>query len=174
MDSLDRFEDIMRTYRAPAMALALNVLGNREDAEDACQEAFAAAYRVLKPESPPPALKAWLFTVLYRKCLDVVRRRRRSERLFRKVRQEAPDPETPGRREPRSLSDKLVLSERVLGVLGEKERLILSLWAQEEYTLNEIAKVLACAPSTVRVHLFQVRRKIKALMEKSHVPLPTR
>jgi len=174
MDSLEHFEEIMRTYRAPAMALALNVLGNREDAEDACQEAFAAAYRVLKPESPPPALKAWLFTVLYRKCLDAVRRRRRSDRLVRKVKQEAPDPETPGRREPRSLSDKLVLSEGVLGILGEKERLILSLWAKEEYTLNEIAGILACAPSTVRVHLFQARRKIKAWMEKDHVPLPTR
>ena len=164
----------MRTYRAPAMALALNVLGNREDAEDACQEAFAAAYRGLNPTSPPPALKAWLFTVLYRKCLDVCRRRRRADRLVRKVRQEAPDPETPGRRPPRALRDKLVLSERVLGVLGEKERLILSLWANEEYTLNEIAGVLACAPSTVRVHLFQARRKIRALMEKGHVSLPTR
>lgn len=174
MDSLDRFEDIMRTYRAPAMALALNVLRNREDAEDACQEAFAAAYRVLDHDSPPPALKAWLFTVLYRKCLDVVRRRRRSDRLVRKVREEAPDPETPGRREPRALHEKLVLSERVLGALGEKERLVLSLWANEEYTLNEIAGILACAPSTVRVHLFQARRKIKAVMEKNDVQLPTR
>lgn len=174
MNSPDRFEDIMRTYRAPAMALALNVLGNREDAEDACQEAFVAAYRVLDHDSPPPALKAWLFTVLYRKCLDVVRRRRRSDRLVRKVREEAPDPETPGRREPRALREKLVLSGRVLGALGEKERLVLSLWANEGYTLNEIAAVLACAPSTVRVHLFQARRKIKAMMEKNDGQLPTR
>ncbi len=174
MDSLDRFEDMMRTYRAPAMALALNVLGNREDAEDACQEAFASAFRALNPESPGPALKAWLFTVLYRKCLDVIRRRRRSDLLVRKVSRESSNPETPGRREPRRLDDKLVLSARVLGVLGKKERLVLSLWANEEYSVNEIAGVLACAPSTVRVHLFKARRKIKALTEKGHGSLPTR
>ena len=43
----EAFRRIMEAHSGPALALALNILANRQDAEDACQEAFVQAYRNL-------------------------------------------------------------------------------------------------------------------------------
>jgi len=168
---------MMNQYRAPATALALNVLGNREDAEDACQEACVSAYHRMGSNPLPANLKGWILTILYRRCLDILRRRRRSLRLTQRVQTEIsgtkPNPGSP-RGNPFSLSGKLVLSKSVLGALTEKERLAISLWANEDYSAPEIAGILGCSGATARVHLFRARKKIKVAMEKGHDCLPSR
>jgi RNA polymerase sigma-70 factor, ECF subfamily len=174
-DGLERFELMMKQYRAPAMALALNVLGNREDAEDACQDTFVSAYHSLETNPLPSNLKSWILTILYRRCLDILRRRNRSFRLAQKVRTEIPRQGLkPGnsQTDPHRLPEKLALSQSMLQGLTEKERLVLSLWANEDYSFREIAGVLGCSPGTVRVHLFRARRKIKATVEEGHEVLP--
>ncbi|MDI6849394.1 MAG: sigma factor-like helix-turn-helix DNA-binding protein [Candidatus Saccharicenans sp.] len=45
------------------------------------------------------------------------------------------------------------------------ERTCLFLWAREGYSSEEIAGIIGCSPGTVRVHLFQARKKLKRLME---------
>jgi RNA polymerase sigma-70 factor (ECF subfamily) len=174
---VQRFEFMVNAYRAPAMALALNVLGNREDAEDACQETFVSAYRSMAQKALPSNLKSWILTILYRRCLDIVRRRNRSFRLAQKVKTEIVlQSDNPGnsRIDPHRPFEKLSLSQSVLQGLTKKERLVLSLWANEDYSFQEIAGVLGCSPGTVRAHLFRARKKLKTMMEKGHDALPVR
>lgn len=168
---------MMNKYRAPAMALALNLLGNREDAEDACQETFVSAYFNLESNSNPSNLSSWILTILYRRCLDILRRRQRSIRLVHKVKTEMPrKTSNPGdsRENSKGPAGKLPLFQRVLQLLTEKEKLVFSLWANEDYSFQEIAGILGCSQSTARVHLFRARKKIKALLEKGHDSLSTR
>ncbi len=159
------------------MGLALNVLGNREDAEDACQDAFASAFFNLEARSVPDNLKAWIFTIVYRRCLDILRRRRRSLRLFLKVRAGMRPTSSVAVLSEACAHEKIassVVSSTVLKLLTEKERLALTLWTSEDSSYREIAAVLGCSEGTARVHLFRARRKIKALMEKDDDPLPNR
>jgi RNA polymerase sigma-70 factor (ECF subfamily) len=173
---MEKLEEMIRTYRPPAMALALNILGNREDAEDACQEMFVSAFHELDSLPFPAGVKKWLFTILYRKCLDSLRRRRRSVRLAGRIITEDPDrlfhcddaEGNPDRSRPRFLSKDL------LAVLSDKEKAALSLWANEDYSPDEIAQVMGCSASTIRVHLFRARRKIKDKLEKGHDLLQAR
>lgn len=168
---------MMNQFRAPAMALALNVLGNREDAEDACQEAFASAFHSMETNPLPSNLKGWILTILYRRCLDILRRRRRSIRLAQRVRAEISGrmlyPGNP-QGNPSSPTGKLVLSQGVLRALTDKERLAVSLWANEDYAPPEIAGILGCSQATARVHLFRARKKIRAAVEKDHDALSFR
>ncbi len=43
----DHFKAIVERYYALAMALAMNILGNRPDAEDVCQDVFIRVFRNL-------------------------------------------------------------------------------------------------------------------------------
>jgi RNA polymerase sigma-70 factor, ECF subfamily len=159
---------IVEQYTAPAMALAMNVLGNRDDAEDACQELFIQVYRHLKSYDKDKSFKNWIYTILYRRCLDHLRRRRRSVELVKKMGRETvlAMPANPGHSHPpRSLPSDL------LEMLKAKERTALCLWANEGYTAQEISEVLRCSASTARVYLFQARKKIKKLLEHGHVSL---
>ena len=165
---MEDFQMIVERYTAPAMALAMNILGNRADAEDACQELFIQVYRNLKSYNKDRSFKNWVYTILYRRCLDHIKRQRRSAELIRKVGRETVlvTPANPGYSQP-----PRNLPSAFLEVLKAKERTALCLWANEGYTAPEIGEVLRCSASTARVHLFQARKKIKKLLEQGDVSL---
>jgi len=156
------FKMIVEMYKAQAMAVAMNILGNREDAEDACQEAFVQAFRSLDRFDRQKSLKNWLLTILYRRCLDQARKRKRFWRFFAGFKKEAPS-YSPATNSPFCGE---VQSLNILDCLSPKERAAVTLWANDGYTTEEISGILGCRPSTARVYLFNARKKIKATLEK--------
>jgi len=162
------FKTIVDGYGALAMAMAMNILGNRDDAEDACQEAFIQVFRNLEYFDRTRSFKTWFYTILYRRCLDYLKRRRRSFELLNKAGREtvllppaAANPGPPAQGLPSHLLERL----------NTRERTALCLWANEDYTAAEISEVLRCSAGTARVYLFQARKKIKKLLEQRHVSL---
>ena len=61
----EEFKKIVEGYGGKIVALALNMLGNREDAEDACQEAFIRAFRNLEKFDSQRSFRNWLYTIVY-------------------------------------------------------------------------------------------------------------
>jgi len=162
---MEDFRMIVEGFSAPALALAMNMLGNRDDAEDACQELFIQVYRNLGSYDPNRSFSNWIYTILYRRCLDHLRKRRRAAEMVKKISRETvlSTPANPG--PSRSLPSVL------LEQLKAKERTAIVLWANEGYTAREISEVLRCSASTARVYLFQARKKIKKLLEQGDVSL---
>jgi RNA polymerase sigma-70 factor (ECF subfamily) len=170
----EEFRQIVYAYKSQVMALALNILGNREDAEDACQDTFVQVYRHLAAYDPGRSFRTWIFMILHRRCLDTIRRKKRFNLFFQKAARERgaeelnpPDPSVL----------RAVVDPSLLAGLRPKERTALTLWANEGLTTAEIAAVIECAPSTARVYLFHARRKLKALIEerkKTHGTLGAR
>ncbi len=170
---MEDFKGIIVKYGGPAMALAVNVLGNREDAQDVCQETFIQVFRNLGRFDLERNFKTWLYTILYRKCLDQLRKRRRFRDAFARMSSEAERDLNPraALQKANPSPEKPPLSQKILGLLSPRERTVLSLWANEGYTAAEISQVLRCSSSTARVFLFNARRKIKAMMENQDVSL---
>lgn len=161
----EAYRGIMEKYRHGAFALALNVLRNREDAEDVCQDSFLKAFHNLDKFDVRGSFKNWFYTLLYRSCIDSIRKKRRFFDFFSKFKaeplassfQRAPNPKTEEK-----------IEARFLQRLSPNERLSVYLWANEGYTSEEIASVLRCSPSTARVNLFKARKKIKAMLEEKN------
>ena len=59
-----------------AAAYALSIVGNREDAEDAVQEAAVKAYRSLDRYDRSQSFRGWWFAIVRNCCLDLMRKRR--------------------------------------------------------------------------------------------------
>lgn len=70
------FEAVVGRYRGPLLAFCRNMLGSREDAEDALQEVFTSAHRALRADDRPVALRPWLYRIARNRCLNQMRRRR--------------------------------------------------------------------------------------------------
>ncbi len=162
------FREMVDTYKTKAMALALNMLGNREDAEDACQETFIRVYSNLNKFDLQSPFKNWFYTILSHRCLDLLRKRRRFFSFLKKMKEEYTDnTNTPSS----SSSRNQPLASKILEGLSPKERVTLCLWASEGYSSTEIGQVIKCSPSTARVLLYKARKKIKSKMEKENVAL---
>ncbi len=162
----EEFRKIVEKYRGKILAMAMNILRNKEDAEDACQEAFIQAYRNLGKFDIQKSFPNWLFTILYNRCRDQLRKKHRFFKFYKKVKSE-PDQFPSGQILNQSRHNPF--SRSLLEELSPKERTAIFLWASHGYTSEEIASVMKCSSSTARVHLFKARKKIKSVLEKKNV-----
>ncbi len=162
------YQKIVERYRTKALAVAMNILGNREDAEDACQDAFFQVCKSLEKFDFRMSFPNWFYSILYKRCLDRLRKRSRFSKFFHKIKA---DPSlslsTPSVNPKFSLFEK----QEFMKHLNPKERISLFLWANDGYQSGEIASVLKCSASTARVHLFKARKKIKIMLENKNVAL---
>jgi RNA polymerase sigma-70 factor (ECF subfamily) len=161
----ESFRSLVEAFGPLVMATAINVLGNREDAQDAFQETFLRVFRNIDRYDPRRSFKTWLLTIAYRRSLDMIRKKRRFTKFA--VRAAAEMGRLPAHHAPDPLSPP-ALPSRFLEGLSPRERAALCLWANEGYTAGEISEVLCCSSGTARVYLFNARRKIKSLLEADH------
>ncbi len=162
----EEFKAVVDRYKGPLMAAAVNILGNREDAEDVCQDTFIRAYRNLAVYDPERSFRNWIYSILYHGCLDLLKKRRRFRAAEARLKAEIPVP-AKGRAAADPPSPPGI-GEKILARLSPKERAAVVLWAGEGFTSAEIAGVLGCSASTARVTLFNARKKLKSYLEKDH------
>src|SRR5271168_2656415 len=71
------FELIADMYRPMLWSLALRILRNQEDANDAVQDTFLKAFRAMGEFHTDRPLKPWLCRICANCCMDFVRHRKR-------------------------------------------------------------------------------------------------
>ncbi|MDD8021158.1 MAG: RNA polymerase sigma factor [Acidobacteriota bacterium] len=146
------------------MSFALSLLKNWPDAEDACQETIVQLLKHWDDFDCNKNLRNWALTILYHKCLDQLKKRRRFGQFFKR----AAAAYRPAEEGPSEEYLNWSWRESIMNQLKPKERACLLLWGKEGYRAEEIAGILGCATGTVRVHLFQARKKLKKLVEKGN------
>ncbi len=145
-----------------AHALAIQILGNSEDAADAVHDAFASVLE--KPgawDRRRGPLKPWFLRVVRNRCIDLLRRRRPG----------GVDVDTLV--SPAALPDeRLETGERdhrlqsALGRIKPEQRQIVVLRDYLDLSYAEIALVLEVAPGTVMSRLHRARVALKHQLEK--------
>lgn len=73
---------LVARYRAQFGRYAARMLGNREDAEEALQDAFIRAFRSIERCDDPERFGSWLFRILANRCRTFGTRRGRREKTF--------------------------------------------------------------------------------------------
>ena len=76
--SLDAFNSLVDRYQGAVYSLSYRLLGLRESAEDASQEAFLSAYRALA-RFEGGNFRSWLLRIAANECKDELRRRNRKD-----------------------------------------------------------------------------------------------
>lgn len=79
------FESLFRQYRKEAYFHASSLMGNPEEAADACQEAFRRAFAAMPGLRKLDNFYPWFYRILRNYCLNQLARRRTSETYRRNV-----------------------------------------------------------------------------------------
>ena len=151
-------EEVASLYRRHAnmvYQIALMLLKNVPDAEDAVQTVFRKAMEREEPFDGPDHEKAWLIVTARNECKNQLRH------WWRTRRADAAELDNMSWEQPEDseLWD-LILS------LPEHEKTALYLCCCQGYSANETAELLGKNPSTVRSWLCRARRKLKVLLEE--------
>ena len=71
------FEALFDRHHRGVLAFCRHMLGSVEEAEDAVQHTFLAAFRELVGSRKPVQLRPWLYTIARNRCLTLLRTRAR-------------------------------------------------------------------------------------------------
>src|SRR5215218_6158929 len=71
------FEALFDRHHRGVLGFCRHMLGSVEEAEDAVQHTFLAAYRELVGSDKPVLLRPWLYTIARNRCLTMLRGRAR-------------------------------------------------------------------------------------------------
>jgi len=135
--------------------VALMILKNREESEDATSTVFIKMMTVQTSFESEEHLKAWLIVTTQNTCRDVLKSKWRSKRV-----------DSGSIAEPSYLPDRFTreIWEAVVA-LDEKYKLPIYLHYYEGYKTEEIGKMLKIKHATVRTRLRAARQKLKRLLE---------
>src|SRR5215212_8630920 len=70
------FEVLYDRHHAAVLSYCRHMLGSREEAEDALQQAFVSAHTDIVSSDKPIRFKAWIYTIARNRCLSILRARR--------------------------------------------------------------------------------------------------
>lgn len=169
------YEQLVRQYGARMLASALRILENREDAEDAVQEAFRSAFAALNSFRGQSRLGTWLHRIAINAALAIRRaRRQESERsleaLLPRFSEDGWPSETPAdwNESAAVLLDQQETRERVMSAIGELPddyREVLMLRDIEQLDTSETAQALRISEANVKVRLHRARQALCTLLD---------
>ena len=164
----EAFGELVHRWERRIFALTYGMLGREEDARDATQETFLAAFRNLRGFRGEAKVSSWLHRIAVNQCIS---RQRRS-----KVRSESALEEehetsfaTPFAHSPAHVVEgrqETAAVRRAINSLPVELRQVVVMKEFEELTFREIADALDLPLSTVKSRLYTALKQLQMRLQK--------
>jgi RNA polymerase sigma-70 factor, ECF subfamily len=164
----EALDEIVAASRSKFVAIAYSILRNREDAEDAVQDAFLSAYRHLRSFEGRSALRTWLTRIVMNAALMIQRKRKPSAiaplpensnlhevSWLESIPASQPDPETAHAEQE--------TFDFIRGILGKMKPILRQAFTMiyfDELSGPEACALLGISSSTFKARLFRARREL--------------
>lgn len=170
---ISAFETLVGRYERKIFRLAMNITQNREDAEDAMQEAFLKAFEHLKEFQGNSRFYTWLVRIAVNQALMKLRKRRPNqvsldedidtgeEFIPREIEDWGPSPEQ--RYQQSELGG--ILNEAIAD-LDPGFRIVFQLRDIEELSTEETAEMLGLSVPAVKSRLLRARLKLRQKLDR--------
>lgn len=141
-----------------------SILRNDSDCEDAVGEAITTAFQKLDSLKRDEYAKTWLIRILIHECYHILRQQSRitlvpddSEAIW--------NYETYGGNKCYMDAERYSDLYEAMGQLKKNQRLVITLFYYEGYSIKEIAAILRITQGTVKSRLGRARNRLKTLLK---------
>jgi RNA polymerase sigma-70 factor (ECF subfamily) len=161
-------EHFVQTYQQEVYRLALSILDDSNEADDATQESLLAALQALPTFQGGSSLKTWLFSITVNNCRTRLQNRRRRERLsgilgglLGSQTERLP-----------SVEEKAIQHEtdaalwHAVRSMDERHRIPIVLRYYHDLAVAEIAAILGIPEGTVHSRLNAARRQLRNVLKE--------
>jgi len=170
-DDMLNLENLIRACYPTVYHLALSILNDPHDAEDAAQEALMSAITSLDRYRGDSSFKTWLYTITVNTCRGMLRKHRTREKIAAAMQKFVPltaSPPTPDEAASRSDSERRLWA--AVDTLDDKHRLPIILRYVYNLPANEIATTLGINEGTVYSRLHYAREKLQEILTQAETP----
>jgi RNA polymerase sigma-70 factor (ECF subfamily) len=170
---LGAFEALVLKYEKMVYGISYRMLLDREEAQDAAQEAFLKAFRALPSFKGGSKFATWLYRIAANACLDLLRKRKSYSELSLDAQTEDEDGARGGFDVADGAADieaalegkefRALVREAVDG-LPDAHRAIIVMRDFQDMEYAEIAGVLGCPEGTVKSRINRARGRLKRIL----------
>ena len=168
----EAFGELVRLYEKKVYALTLRMCKNPDDAAEAAQEAFLAAWQGLKFFRGEASFSTWLYRLASNACADLLRKEQRhravsgpslnDEDTYMDIADDAATPQ--------ELAERSELREQIeegLQSLSPEHREVLILRELHQLSYDEIAQTLDLDTGTVKSRISRGRKALRNFLLQS-------
>ena len=162
---MEAFTVLVDRYKYMVFTLAMQMVKNREEAEEIAQDAFLKAYNGLKGFKGGSKFSTWVYKITYYRSLDYIRKSGRSietttiDTLYDKY---LADEENVVSRLEQSEQNETI--KDTLRLLPNDDGVLITLHYYEELTIREISGIMGINENNVKVKLFRARKRLMQLL----------
>jgi RNA polymerase sigma-70 factor (ECF subfamily) len=162
-------ENFVQTCQQDVYRLAISILDDPGEAEDATQEALLSALRSLDSFQGASSLKTWLYSITVNVCRTRLQRHKRRERLTRILGEVLRMRSSPSVEETAIQQEANEALWRVIHGMDEKHRIAVVLRYYHELSVAEIAHILQVPEGTVHSRLNTARRQLHDVLKEGRL-----
>lgn len=169
--NVDSLNVILDTYKSNVYAVAFAMLKNKEDAEDATQQALITIWRNIHHLKKIEAFETWLYHIAYTRSLNILK----SRSHYEVAENDSDDIYTSEVEEnelflPSEYAEREDLRERLFRIidsLSAVQRETIVLYYFDDKNVTEISEIMDCSEGTVKSRLYHARNYIRnSIMEQ--------
>jgi len=161
---VNAYAGLVARYRDRYARYAVHMLGSREDAEEALQDAFVRAYRSLARCDDPERFGAWLFRILVNRCRTTGARRTRRWRTMVADEGALLAASIPAASDQLGWREEL---DRALDRLDVDQREAFLLKHVEELSYEEMREVTGAGVSALKMRVKRACDRLRAILQEA-------
>ncbi|MEO9891713.1 sigma-70 family RNA polymerase sigma factor [Aurantibacter sp.] len=159
------FAVLVNRYRNMVFSLTMQVLKNREEAEEISQDTFVKIYKHLNKFKGDSKFSTWVYRIAYNACLDRIKLNNKHKNTI-ELNQFAEN-------QIGTLEDAFDIMDRNDRELAVKNCIqqmpddygvLITLFYFEELSLSEISKVMGLSTNNVKVKMYRARKRLATIL----------
>lgn len=154
------YATLVDAYKSYAYTIAVKILENRADAEEAAQDGFIKAFHYLKSFNKQARFSTWLYRIVFNTAISYKRKHRLA---FQSIETSVIYAETNEDLEHR---DKHAYLLKAMDKLSEADRLAIQLFYLKEFSMEEVAEMMGQNANTVKVRIHRARLRLADELKK--------
>lgn len=151
----EAFATLVDNYKSYAFTIALKILNNRPEAEEAAQDGFIKAFNNLKSFSRKARFSTWLYRIVFNTAVSY---KRKSKHILSSI--EHHDQGSEGHDSVLEREDKQAFVAQAMLQLNDMDRLAIQLYYIKEFTLEEVAEMMGQRLNTLKVRVHRARQRL--------------
>ncbi|HIP26725.1 MAG TPA: sigma-70 family RNA polymerase sigma factor [Flavobacteriaceae bacterium] len=159
------FTELVMPFKDKLFRLAKRFLISKDSAEDATQDIYLKLWKNKEKLKTYNNVEAFAMTMIKNHCLDVLKLKSSSN--LKIIHNNYKDNSQNLDRET-DVKDSVSIVHKLIDDLPTKQKLIIQLRDVEQYSFEEIGKILEIKPTAVRVALSRARKTIREKLLKKH------
>lgn len=150
------YATLVDRYKSYAFTIAMKILDNRPEAEEAAQDGFIKAFNYLKSFNRQARFSTWLYRIVFNTAISY---KRKAKPAFQSI--ENSIIEYSERADHKSeQDDKEVYLLQAMNKLNEADRMAIQLYYIKEFNMEEVAGMMGQNINTVKVRIHRARLRL--------------